>query len=892
VGVSPPSPVSASSDLVGKTLGHFRIVARLGEGGMGVVYRAIDERLRRPVALKVLPDEAMRDEGRRRRFMREARSAAAVVHSNVAAVHEVDESGGHVYIAMELVEGTSLRQELARTRLAIPETVRIAKGIARALAKAHEKGIVHRDLKPDNVMLNEDREVKVLDFGLAKLLDVDEAKGLWGLGEGFDETASHDTAGRLMGTPAYMSPEQATGKTIDAHSDVFSFGVILYEMLTGQRPFGGTSAMETLVAVARDEAPPAASIVPLPAAIELILLTCMQKKPELRYASGRELAAAIDAFDAAQHSGSDLGSLPTLLAANLPSIEVITNASAKQGRVASSKATRTGVLVALAALAIAATASLAWHRGKDHAGDVGTSTPSAAPAPKSDAATIFAQAEREEREGRHDLACADHQRASDADPSFARAAVRAAVCNAEDPRTGRADFRRAWAARATLAPNELAYLDAYEPIFQRDPEDTTESLARMQVAAKKFPDDPRIHFAVSLAQYALGTFQDHLAEIELSLRLDPNQPHVLEILSDQADYSGDFARGQAAIDQCLQLIPGEVGCLEEEAWVDGEMGRCAAMETDARRMLAVDPTFEDGTQLLANALDAEGSAITSVRELLRRKRASQPAEARAAAERHDEIQIDLLTGDFATAEKLARAWNDDVKGSTVASEHGDVARLLVMIEEETGRPSDAAVDAASYLDGRDGWEPNARFEDWAMSKEPTPLMLATRLHAGAMTQAAYDHELARTVARWQARVVPHLRNFIWNYAYAVPAETADEARLALEKRAPYEPLPPYTPLTLVGADLGRTYFLAGRIDDAVATLERATKNCFPVDHPLENTRAQYFLGLAREAKSDAAGACAAYGVVRDRWGHAKPRSVTAQKAMARMAALGCDAGHP
>lgn len=169
------------------------------------------------------------------------------------------------------------------------------------------------------------------------------------------------------------------------------------------------------------------------------------------------------------------------------------------------------------------------------------------------------------------------------------------------------------------------------------------------------------------------------------------------------------------------------------------------------------------------------------------------------------------------------------------------------------------------------------------------MMLAVRLHAGSLTQAAYDHEIARTVERWEARVMPHLHNFIWNYAYAVPAESPDEAKVALEKRAAYEPLPPYTPLTLVGADVGRTYFLAGRIDDAITALERATNNCFPVDHPMEHTRAEYFLGLAREAKSDTAGACAAYGVVRDRWGQSKPRSVTAQKAIARMAALGCDA---
>ena len=446
--MSPQEQRSPSSDLVGTTLDHFRIVGRLGEGGMGVVYRAIDERLRRPVALKVLPDEAMRDEARRRRFMREARSAAAVVHSNVAAVYEVDESGGHVYIAMELVEGTSLRHELARARLAIPECVRIAKGIARALAKAHEKGIVHRDLKPDNVMLNEDREVKVLDFGLAKLLDVNDAESLKGL----DDTASHDTAGRLMGTPAYMSPEQATGKRIDARSDVFSFGVILYEMLTGRRPFEGTSVMETLVAVARDEPAPPSSLTAIPAAVELVLFTCLQKDPQRRFASGRELAAALDAFEASLNSGSDLGSLPTLLAANVPSLELLGKATTRKSL--DVHPARKGI--SLAALALLVVAGLGWgalHRGLHGAGPgKAPESASAAYAPKPEAVTLFDQATREEREGRHDLACGDFRRATDANLTFARAALEAAQCNSEDPRTGRAYFHRAWAHARDVGP--------------------------------------------------------------------------------------------------------------------------------------------------------------------------------------------------------------------------------------------------------------------------------------------------------------------------------------------------------------------------------------------------------------------------------------------------------
>jgi serine/threonine-protein kinase len=516
------------------------------------------------------------------------------------------------------------------------------------------------------------------------------------------------------------------------------------------------------------------------------------------------------------------------------------------------------------------------------------SAPAASPSGTPQAAALFAKAQREEREGRHDLACADEVSASDLDPTFAEPALWAMYCKSGDPGAGRTYFRRAWAARATLAPNRKAFLEAEEPIYQRDPADDREALARLKAAVARFPNDPWLHFAAGGLAYSLGSYDELRAEVSESLRLDPDQPHALEIFADSSNYNGDFARAKDAIDACLKLVPGEIGCIQERAWSLGLNGQCAAMEGEARRMLAVDPTFEDATQILANALYAQGSSIASVRELLKRKAAARPEAERASLERIDEIDADLVTGDFVAAEKLARAWAVDVKSSSALSDHGAVARTLVLLDLETGRPADAAADAATYLDGREGWERNARFEDWAMSQDPTPLMLATELHAGTISRAAFDRELARTVAQWEARVVPHLRNFVWIWAYAATSETADEAKAAMARRSAYLPVPVYAPLALVDADIGRTYLLAGELDEAVTELQRASSDCSPLDHPIEHTRAHYELGLALEAKRDTAGACAAFGVVRDRWGTAKPRSVTAQKAIARLGALGCD----
>ena len=236
-------------------IAHFRIVGRLGQGGMGIVYRAEDERLRRTVALKVLPDAFAGDEDRRRRLLREARSAAALTHANIATVYEVDEDGGRVFIAMELVEGETLRDRIARGRIPVGEVVRIARGIARGLARAHAKGIVHRDLKPDNVVIDLDGEPKILDFGLAKLREDEQSLGKSAIESG--ETASQITReGHLLGTPQYMSPEQAGGGPADARSDVFALGILMYEMLTARRPFEAERLGELLAQIQRDPPTP------------------------------------------------------------------------------------------------------------------------------------------------------------------------------------------------------------------------------------------------------------------------------------------------------------------------------------------------------------------------------------------------------------------------------------------------------------------------------------------------------------------------------------------------------------------------------------------------------------------------------------------------------------
>jgi serine/threonine protein kinase len=262
---------------------------------MGVVWKALDGELRRHVALKVLPPGLSADEERRLRFQREAHAAAALNHANIAVVHGVGEEGGVQFLVMEYVQGITLRDHLSERTLDHRTWLRLAMQIADGLAHAHANGIVHRDLKPDNVMVTDEEQVKILDFGLAKLLEPrPEIQGEDG-GPADDEalkTISRELtgAGRVYGTVSYMSPEQARGGAVDSRSDLFSFGIMLYEIVTGKLPFSGDSPMDTLSAILRARPEPVAASKPeTPAELQRILDKCLEKEPRDRYQDTRDL---------------------------------------------------------------------------------------------------------------------------------------------------------------------------------------------------------------------------------------------------------------------------------------------------------------------------------------------------------------------------------------------------------------------------------------------------------------------------------------------------------------------------------------------------------------------------------------------------------------------------
>jgi hypothetical protein len=287
----------------GSLLGPYEILANLGSGGMGVVYKARDVRLGRPVAIKVLPADVAGDDDRLRRFEQEARAVSALNHPNILIVHDIGSHEGLPYIVSELLEGETLRRQLAAGSVPIRRALDYAMQMATGLAAAHDKGIVHRDLKPENLFLTDDHRIKILDFGLARITRPETASA-----DVTDVPTETVVTEAVMGTVSYMSPEQIRGLTADRRSDVFSFGIILYELVTGTRPFKGETSVDTMTAIlTKDPLDVPNPFRTLPQPLARIIEHCLQKRPEERFQSARDVLFALETFSSLPNTDSVVG---------------------------------------------------------------------------------------------------------------------------------------------------------------------------------------------------------------------------------------------------------------------------------------------------------------------------------------------------------------------------------------------------------------------------------------------------------------------------------------------------------------------------------------------------------------------------------------------------------
>jgi serine/threonine protein kinase len=284
--------------MIGDTLDHYRIESKLGEDGMGVVYKARDIHLDRSVAIKVLPVDKVADPGRKQRFVQEAKAASALNHPNIVTIYDIRSQDGTDFIVMEYIEGQTLDELIAPKGMRPAPVLKYAVQIADALAKTHGAGILHRDLKPSNVMVTGEGRIKILDFGLAKLVEPADSSP-----DASTLTARPLTEeGAVLGTVAYMSPEQAEGRKLDGRSDIFSFGSVLYEMVSGRKPFTGDSRLAMLTKILNeDPKSPGELATSVPPELEKIILRCLRKDPARRYQTMADLKVALE--DVSQDSG-------------------------------------------------------------------------------------------------------------------------------------------------------------------------------------------------------------------------------------------------------------------------------------------------------------------------------------------------------------------------------------------------------------------------------------------------------------------------------------------------------------------------------------------------------------------------------------------------------------
>jgi eukaryotic-like serine/threonine-protein kinase len=875
-------PVPAPELQVGQSLGRFRIISELGRGGMGIVYLAHDASLQRSVALKLLRPGLTRKDERYRRFLREARAAASVTHPNLTTIYDVGEVEGQLYIAMERLDGTSLRDVVTRSPLALGEATRLALQILAGVEQAHRAGFVHRDLKPENVIVTTSGVAKLLDFGLAKQHRV--PGGLDGDAAGDAPAEPETVEGQLLGTPGYMSPEQVRGTAIDPRSDIFSFGVLLFEMLAGVRPFVGRSTADLQSAILRD-APLrlAERRADVPPALERVVERCLQKDPALRYESCGALAEAL-----ARCAEPESMALPAE-GPSAPSLAPTQPARPRARR-------RLGLVIAGATLALAA-ALLVLRRGEPPAGSAevtptsgeasAQATPpeltplpvTSLPLPTSrnpEALAAYSAALQGTRDGNWGYVTMLLQRAVSLDPTLAIAHLRLAIYQYGSPLAdqGRASFGRALLARDSFSERDQAMLAALEPLY-RDPPDRGEVIARLQALTQRYPNDAEFFSLLSL--WSLDAHAA-LAAAQRSVELDPQFADGWQFMGARLSELGDTAAALRALDHCVALSPAASDCHAERGFIYRAEGRCVDMEADFRAAHASSRSllWQDGR---AAALFALGRPPEASLEVYANKWSRLPDAVRAVTELIDRSDLNLALGEFAEAERQSLAARRLMASGVDAQMQGRIALQLVRLYTETSRLKEAGSVADDYLKRKAGWVGSAVDED------PSVAMYWALLRANLLSRASFVEKRDA----WLRDIAPATRGKLRSRAlaqYVTGVETEAEAREALSLFPDLEP-PALEASRFETAQIGFLYLRTARPLVALPYLEKAARSCAALSAPIEYVRASDYLGQAEEATGDIKAACAAYGNVLARWGHATLPSRTARHARARSIALGC-----
>ena len=913
----------AKDPLIGKRVGHFDVRGKLGAGGMGVVYRADDSRLGRSVALKLLSADVVGDEERRLRFLREARAAAALSHPHIAQVFDIGQHEGAVWIAMELCSGGSLRERLRGGALPVDEALQISEQVADALVAAQAAGVVHRDLKPDNVMFDAGGRAKVLDFGLARI-DGSEDDGA----AVDDETVEgfETQQGRILGTPGYMAPEQATGQRVDGRADQFAVGVILHELLSGARPFKGRSSMEVIIATTRDQHPPLLDHkVDVKPEVQAIIDTCLQKQPDRRYPTAKALLEAIQAARSAPKSGAaeavdgavDVGA-DTELDLAMPTPATLPVAVAAESGSGRRWALAVGGVAALVGLGLWAAVpggpverddrenpENSASKDKDETkNETESETEDAAPMwpgwppppthGKPEALRLYRTAVADMRAGqfkRFDAMFKAHE----LDKSLGAAAMLTALTlhgigQIDDARIA---YNHAWDARDRMHPWRRAVVEAFEPTFRRAPADSATTLKWLQKVVQRYPDFAMAHFALAMTAGTVHDLPLMRQSLATTLRLDPGYHNARGSMVWLLAAIGELDKALVEASKCREVAPQAAECWVVAMDIHAEQGRCAEVETLARKLMVVDPQMRSGPAYLANALASKAGSIAAVKMMsdrLLRLLETEGLPPRVTAMQHHRIA--LLQGDFDAA---IAAMKPVIKPQGSVTQRTEAFGPFVRIawaQQEAGRQEEAVQLARRFFAAAPALSPDPKFEATGFDADPIPRMLHVLARAGAIDNATWH----RRMKAWHDEAVKggateESQRFLWPFGWAKAVASPAEATLAvaaLDARAKGDAaLPKYFDGSLASADVGRTFLEAGRLDEAERWLTRAVGECLAYYHPIKAIRARFDLGRLYERRGRKSEACAMYQRVIARWGKARPRSVTTEAARARTRALRC-----
>jgi serine/threonine-protein kinase len=812
----------------GTTLGPYVLRERIGAGGMGEVYRATDPRLSRDVAVKL-----MREGADLKRFEGEARAAAQLNHPNIIAVLDVGTHEGIPYLVTELLEGETLRERLKRP-FTPSEVVEAARQLLGGMSAAHARGIVHRDLKPENVFVTKDGRFKILDFGIARA-------------EGTAHQGTQTATGAVVGTVGYMAPEQVRGLPADARADLFAFGCILYELVGGRRAFHGGTSVETAYAILNQAPPP----LPEGAPHAALIRACLEKDRERRPLSADAVLAALSGNELAAKAPASSGGVWKVALGAIVTLAVVTVLATRRQEPAPQP--------------------LATPREVPDAGPARGLSMLDVPLPKTSSPEALALYQKAIQE-LHDGSIAEGLRLLEQslvpDPMFGAAHARRCLWSVE-PR----ECFEARRLRATLSPRDAALVEALAPHRELEPYDADAGLAAEATVMRQFPNDAEVAY-VACVHHGVQFPRERepaLALCNRALELDPTFAAVYwQRGLNLAQGLSESARVQE-FERCLAIAPHSGACLRNLAGMAAVRGDCEGFARYAQQVAGIDKAGEYLEESVFDSRLATGATRDELEAML----AEWP-------ELRGRTQGNRLRGDALIAVHFGELDRVQLDGGSDLRDQIALAQLA----EERGDTPALPRQWRQYLAARG----TAIARHDVIDESLDGSMVALALRHGLATKA----EVEDLIANWGKQLAPLDPQRVGMYQKALrmaEVTTPAEAKEALAGLPEAVLVDVFNDRAIGGtrrAWIGHLLLLSGEVDKALPWLERAAHICFSHQNdPFTEMQARLELGQALEQKGDSKGACAAYGLVTAQWGHAKPRSVTAEQAKQRMKSLHC-----